>query len=687
MPIDQFYNSSNTLMSDELQFEEMKRIMTGAGFGIWSVENIEGHPLWMRANAKMAELLGICDVSVMSPEEMYDFWFNRIKPEAKESVMASIDRMKSGKVEEVTYLWEHPAIGDRYMRFTGSGKAVDGKGYVLNGYCSDVTGLVNKEKEQQKAMARMGAEIQRAYEVVKFVSRSCTSIYRINMQDGRLMHVSTVNEKVHNALGNEGDARERFLEFCEKLVKPEWREEMLAFTNLDWVREQLKTQSIIKHEFECSACGWVIGSFVAGKRGDDGYCTEVVWTTVDVNEQKKKELSQLNALEDAKRAAVEANRAKSSFLLNMSHDIRTPMNAIIGFTGLLEKHQEEPERRQDYLNKLKESSALLLGLINNVLEMSRIEKGHLDLDIQACGVEQMYDMFCSVFLDMMIQKGITFCHSMDVEHEFLFCDPIKVRDVVLNLLSNAYKYTPSGGKVELYIREVPCEEEGFAIIETVVKDNGLGMSAEFIPHMFEEFSREHNTTDVKVEGTGLGMPIVKNLLDLMGGTIEVESELGKGTTFKVYIKHRIAKKSDVINVDMPDVSDVDFRGRRILLAEDNDLNAEITMEVLKDIDFVVERAEDGQICVEMIDVAPAGYYDLILMDIQMPRMNGYEATRIIRQMKDKEKANITILAMTANAFEEDKREAIESGMNAHLSKPIEVEKLIKTLKRSLNSRK
>ena len=687
MPIDQFYNSSNTLMSDELQFEEMKRIMTGAGFGIWSVENIEGHPLWMRANAKMAELLGICDVSVMSPGEMYDFWFNRIKPEAKESVMASIDRMKSGKVEEVTYLWEHPAIGDRYMRFTGSGKAVDGKGYVLNGYCSDVTGLVNKEKEQQKAMARMGAEIQRAYEIVKFVSRSCTSIYRINMQDGRLMHVSTVNEKVHNALGNEGDARERFLEFCEKLVKPEWREEMLAFTNLDWVREQLKTQSIIKHEFECSACGWVIGSFVAGKRGDDGYCTEVVWTTVDVNEQKKKELSQLNALEDAKRAAVEANRAKSSFLLNMSHDIRTPMNAIIGFTGLLEKHQEEPERRQDYLNKLKESSALLLGLINNVLEMSRIEKGHLDLDVQACGVEQMYDMFCSVFLDMMIQKGITFCHSMDVEHEFLFCDPIKVRDVVLNLLSNAYKYTPSGGKVELYIREVPCEEEGFAIIETVVKDNGLGMSAEFIPHMFEEFSREHNTTDVKVEGTGLGMPIVKNLLDLMGGTIEVESELGKGTTFKVYIKHRIAKKSDVINVDMPDVSDVDFRGRRILLAEDNDLNAEITMEVLKDIDLVVERAEDGQRCVEMIDAAPAGYYDLILMDIQMPRMNGYEATRIIRQMKDKEKANITILAMTANAFEEDKREAIESGMNAHLSKPIEVEKLIKTLKRSLNSRK
>jgi len=205
-------------------------------------------------------------------------------------------------------------------------------------------------------------------------------------------------------LGAEGDAREGLLTLCEKIVKPEWKNAMLAFTNLDWVREQLKTQPIVKMEFEGNIRGWAIASFVAGKRGDDGYCTEVVWTTVDVNEQKKKELSQLNALEDAKRAAVEANRAKSSFLLNMSHDIRTPMNAIIGFTGLLEKHQEEPERRQDYLNKLKESSALLLGLINNVLEMSRIEKGHLDLDVQACGVEQMYDMFCSVFLDMMIQK-------------------------------------------------------------------------------------------------------------------------------------------------------------------------------------------------------------------------------------------------------------------------------------------
>ena len=687
MPIDQINNSSNTLMSNELQVEEMKRIMTGAGLGMWSVEFFEGLSPRMILDAKMAELFGIKDVSAISPEEVYDFWLSRVKLEGKVSVISAIESMKLGNVEEITYLWEHPVQGDRYIRCNGTGRLVEGKGQILTGFCSDVSPLVFKEKEQQKTIAQMGAELRRAYEVIQFVSRSCTSIYRINMQTGRYFQVSTVLDKVDRLLGTEGDAREGLRMLCDYIVKPDWKETMRAFTDLDRVREQLRTLPIVKQEFEGNIRGWAIASFVAGKRGDDGYCTEIVWTTVDVNEQKLRELSQLKALEEAKRAAIEANRAKSTFLFNMSHDIRTPMNAIIGFTGLLEKHQDEPGRRNDYLNKLKEASALLLGLINNVLEMSRIEKGHLDLDIQAWGVEQMYDSFCSVFLDMMVQKGITFCHSMDVEHEFLFCDPIKVRDVIMNLISNAYKYTPRGGKVELYIHQYPCEEEGYVMMETIVKDNGQGISAEFLPHLFEEFTREHSTTDIKVEGTGLGMPIVKNLLDLMGGTIEVESAPGKGTTFKVYLKHRIAQKSDLLNVDMPDLSDVDFKGRRILLAEDNDLNAEIAIEILKDVGLVVDRANDGLQCVEMMEAAPSGYYDLVLMDIQMPRMNGYEATRIIRQMDDKVKANITILAMTANAFEEDKREAIKSGMNAHLSKPIEVDKLVKTLKRSLNSRK
>lgn len=686
MPIDSYSQSINPLMSDKLQFEELKRILKGAGFGMWSIDIFEGQKPRMYVDSRMVELLGISDISSLSPEEIYDFWYARIKPENQASVSAVIQSMKYGEVNEVTYMWEHPTMGDRYVRCNGSGRDVEGKGTILTGYCNDVTHLVLKEMEQQKAIARMGAELGRAYEIVNFVSRSCTSIYCINMQTGMLKQVSSVVKQLDDHLGVNGDAREGFIAFCEHLVSPEWRETMLAFTDLDWVREQLKDKPLIKQEFECGVCGWVVGSFVAGKRGKDGYCTEVVWTTVDVNEQKNNELKQRSALEKAKREAVEANRAKSAFLFNMSHDIRTPMNAIIGFTGLLERHQDEPKRRQDYIDKIKGSSALLLGLINNVLEMSRIEKGHMDLDIKAWSIGMMYDSFCSVFIDMMAQKNITFVHSVDVQDEYLFCDPIKVYDIGFNILSNAYKYTPAGGKVEMYIRQLPCEEEGYTIVETVAKDNGLGMSADYLPHIFEEFTREHNSTDVKIEGTGLGMSIVKKLVDLMGGTIDVESELGKGTTFTVRIKHRIAQKSDMLNVDMPDLTDVDFKGKRILLVEDNDLNAEIAVEILQEADLVVERAEDGLCCVEMIEAAPAGYYDLVLMDIQMPRMNGYEATRAIRKMEDKKKANITILAMTANAFEEDKREALASGMNAHLAKPIEVDKLITVLKRSLSSR-
>lgn len=687
MPLDRDNHNGSSLMSAEFQLEELKRILASSGMGTWSIEIADGLQPRMHVDEMMAKLLGIGELSQLTPEQVYDSWYNRIKPEAIASVSASVCRMMLGEVDENTYLWNHPTLGDRYVRCGGSGKLVSGNTHVLSGYHYDVTALVLKEKEQQKAMKEAMAELQRNYDIIRYMAKSFSTIYYIDLEADRFIELGTNVKEVHELVGSEGYAQEKFNVMCDQIVKPEWKEKMLGFSDLKWVREQLKEKEFVRQQFEGRFNGWSEASFIAANRGDDGYCTHVLWTTVDINEQKDKDLKHRFALEEAKRSAEQANRAKSKFLFNMSHDIRTPMNAIIGFAGLLEKHQDEPERRDDYLKKIKESSALLLGLINNVLEMSRIERGHMQLDIQAWGVEQMYDSFCSVFMDMMIQKGLTFCHSMDVEHECIFCDPIKVREVIINLLSNAYKYTPPGGKVELHIHQLPCDEEGYTIMETIVSDTGNGMSPDFLPHIYEEFSREYTTTDARIEGSGLGMPIVKKLLDLMGGTIEVVSELGKGTTFYVRVKHRIAEKSDLLSVDMPDLSDVDFKGRRILLAEDNDLNAEIAIEILQEVDLVVERAETGKQCVEMLQSSPAGYYDLILMDIQMPEMNGYEATRTIRALEDKAKANITILAMTANAFEEDKREALKSGMNAHLSKPIEVDKLIKTLKRSLHSHK
>lgn len=687
MPLDHDNHNGSTLMSAEFQLQELKRILASSGMGTWSIEITDGQQPRMHVDEMMAKLLGIGELNHLTPEQVYDSWYDRIKPEAVASVSASVCRMMLGEVDENTYLWNHPTLGDRYVRCGGSGKRVSDKTYVLSGYHYDVTVLVLKEKEQQKAMKEAMAELQRNYDIIRYMAKSFSSIYYIDLEADSFIELGTNVKEVHELIGSDGCAQEKLLLMCDKIVKPEWKDKMLGFSDLKWVREQLKEKGFVRQQFEGRFSGWSEASFIAANRGDDGYCTHVLWTTVDINEQKDKDLKYRFAFEEAKRSAEQANRAKSKFLFNMSHDIRTPMNAIIGFAGLLEKHQDEPERREDYLNKIKESSALLLGLINNVLEMARIERGHMELDIQAWGVEQMYDSFCSIFMDMMIQKGLTFCHSMDVEHDCIFCDPVKVREVIINLLSNAYKYTPSGGKVEFHIRQLPCEEEGYTIIETIVSDTGNGMSPDFLPHIYEEFTREYTTTDARIEGSGLGMPIVKKLLDLMGGTIEVKSELGKGTTFYVRVKHRIAEKSDLLSVDMPDLSDVDFKGRRILLAEDNDLNAEIAIEILQEVDLVVERAENGKQCVEMLQSSPAGYYDLILMDIQMPEMNGYEATRTIRALEDKVKANITILAMTANAFEEDKREALNAGMNAHLSKPIEVDKLIKTLKRSLHSHK
>lgn len=394
------------------------------------------------------------------------------------------------------------------------------------------------------------------------------------------------------------------------------------------------------------------------------------------------EIALLNTeLEWAKTQAEAASSAKTSFLFNMSHDIRTPMNAIMGFRDLLEKHIDEPERRADYLRKIKDASKVLLSIINNVLEMARIEKGTVVVEEVALNTKNFGMSIFTVFSEMMAEKNIEFTHEDLVVHHNVYCDPTKMREVFMNILSNAYKYTKPGGKVHVRLRELPSNREGYGIFETSVSDTGVGMSAEYLAHIFEEFSRENTSTANKIEGTGLGMPIVKRLVELMGGTIRVSSEKGVGTTFVVVLPHRIADEPE--NVEPEDVvtDETVFEGKRILLAEDNDLNAEIAEEILTSVGFMIERAEDGAICYEKIVSSETGYYDLVLMDIQMPNMDGYQATKAIRGLADKEKANIPIIAMTANAFEEDRSKAINMGMNGHIAKPIDVSELLGVLAR------
>ncbi|MGN0364850.1 MAG: PocR ligand-binding domain-containing protein [Suilimivivens sp.] len=376
-----------------------------------------------------------------------------------------------------------------------------------------------------------------------------------------------------------------------------------------------------------------------------------------------------------------SSAAKSAFLFNMSHDIRTPMNAIIGFTELLEKHLDDKELSKAYIKKIQTSNDFLLSLINNVLEMARIESGKATLDETCWNAYTFNDSLYLLFESQMKEKGIEFIRTTDVKHPEVICDETKLREIFLNILSNALKYTPAGGKVTMKLTEVASDRPGYAMYQTEIEDTGIGMSEEFLPHLFEEFTRERSSTESRVNGTGLGMPIVKKLVDLMQGTIEVESQIGKGTKFTVTLPHRIAGKSEIAQfAEKTHAYEVThFKGKRILLAEDNELNAEIAMTILEEAGFEVEHAADGIICVNMLEKADAGYYDLILMDIQMPNMDGYKATRTIRKFADKEKAGITIIAMTANAFEEDKINAYKAGMNFHIAKPIKLDELMSAL--------
>ena len=388
-------------------------------------------------------------------------------------------------------------------------------------------------------------------------------------------------------------------------------------------------------------------------------------------------------LEVALKKAEEASLAKTRFLNNMSHDIRTPMNVILGYAQLMEDElngKDMPETLE-HLEKLQQSGNLLLSIINNVLDMARIESGKMELDENYCQIEDVQKSLIEIFEDEAKKKNITYNFRMNVEHGHILTDITKVKEILVNILSNAIKYTPDGGSVIVNVDELPCDEPGYMRVRTRVSDTGIGMSEDYLTKIFEAFTREQNTTKSKIAGTGLGMSIVKKYVDLLGGTIEVESELGKGSTFTVTLKHKIADESYYVKkyAENPVKGSEILEGRKILLAEDNDLNAEIAEAILERAGLNIERVEDGIQCVNRITEMPAGTYDMILMDIQMPNMNGYKATQAIRHLSDKDKACIPIIAMTANAFEEDKRDAIAAGMNGHIAKPIQVEKLLSIL--------
>ncbi|MDO4854099.1 MAG: response regulator [Coriobacteriia bacterium] len=942
------------------EFADMSEIIAAVEMGIWHIELVEGEAPKLLSNATMLKLLGLADkADSVSPAGAYEFWYSRIKPEAVESVAASVAKMCTGERDENTYLWIHPELGERYVRCGGTAYEVPG-GYVLRGYHYDVDDIVRDQQKQEKRLQK-SLLVEKAHsEVISALSTIYTTIFNANLitheyeiinsvrlmketiprkgdfeevkeqilaafmapdmiddmrefldigtLSDRLRESNTIvceyrnpenrwfqarfivksrldtgevrdvlyvacdftEEKLHD-LEQQAQLRETlaakedkiqvigafssiYKEFCvlnletkqfhieageywerqrKKIegsfddligmmfahnLSPEYADDpdAHAYFDLNSLGERLKDRDVISREFKDIYGAWFAIVFIVKERAEDGRVVEVLFAAQDVDDQKRKELEQEAALKDALMVARHASRAKSSFLSNMSHDIRTPLNAIIGFTALAQTHIDETEQVQDYLGKIHTSSEHLLSLINEILDMSRIESGAVKLEEGVVHMpEVLHDLRILIQGQIAAKRQHLYIDTQDVMDEDVVTDKLRLNQILINIVSNAIKYTPNDGDIIIRIAEKPSSLKGYVTYVFDVKDNGIGMSSEFVDHIFDDFARENTSTVSGIQGTGLGMSITKNIIDLMNGSIEVKSELGKGSEFVVTLDFKVASqpvvyrprvellgakvlvvdddintcqsvskmlreiqmrpqwttsgkeaivraqeaadikdeyKAYIIDYLMPDMNGIetvrrirrvigdeapiivltaydwtsfedeareagvtafvekplfmselkavlsepvelapgseqdallscDFSGKRILLAEDNDLNREIAAAILEDFGFEVDAARDGVEAIELLADSAPDRYDLILMDIQMPRMDGYAAAREIRSWQGSPKASIPIVAMTANAFEEDRQLALAAGMNDHIAKPIDPKVVAETLSR------
>ena len=487
-------------------------------------------------------------------------------------------------------------------------------------------------------------------------------------------------------------------------------------TSMDDMMEKVKETVIIEEDYKrlCSTMSRQaqIEAYQRGERelcqrirqlGDDGQLhwmevrnilmTNITGDLYSVSMVRcvDEDIRQTMELRTAKEAAESASRAKSTFLFNMSHDIRTPMNAIMGFSSMAERYVNDPEKVQDCLRKINLSGEHLLKLINNVLDLARIESGRTEMNIQACRIPDSMGQMEYIFQADCRKKNLTLEVISDIQDEIIFCDMLKINQIELNLIGNAIKYTPEGGRI-IYSVTQTGRENDFATYRCTVKDNGIGMSPEFCRHVFEAFEREHSSSTNGIEGSGLGLAITKRLVDEMGGTITCQSEEGAGSEFTFVLTFRVGTEADLPQDVITDADgqileekELDMSGKRVLLVEDNELNREISRELLENEGILVEEAEDGDAAVEIVRNSVPGYYDMVLMDIQMPKMDGYEATRQIRALSDPALSQIPIVAVTANAFEEDRHAAREAGMNGHIAKPISIKQLREQMARCMKS--
>lgn len=540
--------------------------------------------------------------------------------------------------------------------------------------------IIKEERNHQRELEDSLAEVKMNNEIISAISKIYYMIYRIDLQDFYYEEITGGSEN-HRFTGMKGTAAAHITSDSSEKVASKYRAMVKQFYDLSTLKKRLEKEESIAIDYLATDNNWHLARFIVQSRAEDGTARQVLLVIRVISEEKRREKYLIDAVEEANRA----NEAKSEFLSRMSHDIRTPMNAIMGFTRVARNHLHEPDKILDCLDKINLSGSNLQQLINDVLDISRIESGEFRIDSEPVKLSELCKLYEQNIRGTAEDKNQKFiCNRHDIIYDTVLSDRLRIGQIYMNLLSNAVKYTPEGGTVELEVYEEPFPDKDKIRLVSIVRDNGIGMSEKFMKEMYSQFSRAIDTRVNKVQGSGLGLAIVKKIVDQMNGTIEATSRLHEGTTFRVTLDVPFIREQEVseTTAEIPFFKLRPFRIiKTLLIAEDNDLNYEILEEQLEMYGIHCVRAVNGKECVQLFEIDPSGTYDAILMDMQMPVMNGLDATRAIRRLPSPESKQIPIIALTANAYLEDVQKCKEAGMNDHMSKPVQIEQIIRTVER------
>ena len=542
------------------------------------------------------------------------------------------------------------------------------------------------ESDNMKLIKQIEEENKRRAKVIETLSNDFVSIYMLNLTTGNIYPYKLKTDHFKKISGDlqTSDWRKIFPEYAKRHVLIEDQKIYTQEVCADRISERIKKESSYKINYRCVAPNdkIIYMELAITKVNDNYFDNHVIMSYRDITDQVtrvQKELAEKLKIESELEKERHANEIKTSFLFSMSHDIRTPMNAIMGFTALAKRHIDEPKKLKNFLEKLDESNHHMLALIDDLLEMSKIEYGRIELRSESCSLKEQLDAVLDMFKIMIDEKSITLEKIFEIPDDEVYVDSVRFRRVMSNLLSNAVKFTSHNGIIKLSAKQKKVSESGYARFEFKVSDNGIGMTKDFMNRMYEAFEREESSTQTGQIGTGLGLTITKKLLDIMGGSIAVKSEKGKGSTFKIDLPLKLAKHIDKKSEVMNQTKFKAIGKYRILLVEDIEVNRMLAETILNESGFLVESVSDGCDALDAIKNKPVGYYDLILMDIQMPVMNGYEATRAIRSLGRDDTNKLPIIALSANAREQDKQMSMESGMDSHIAKPFDIAHLIATI--------